>query len=202
MTSRKAPLLCAVVILAVAVPTACLACDTALLVIDVQNVYVRTMDLTTIDGIPLVEKLVQVLAAARAVGIPVAYIQHLDPRFAQGSPELEVDEAIAPHVGDLTVWKTTADGFWRTGLMATLRGLGVRRLLITGLATTGCVSATTSGAVRNGFETWVLVDAHSGGGTLDTLAYYNSTWAAVGALGIRSDAVDFAAFGCTPTANP
>ncbi|MCX6093960.1 MAG: isochorismatase family protein, partial [Candidatus Bipolaricaulota bacterium] len=75
-------------------------------------------------------------------------------------------------------------------------------LLIAGLATTGCVNATVCGAVQEGFETWVLIDAHSGGGSLDTLAYYNSTWPAVGATGIRSDAVDFAALGCTASTTP
>ena len=69
MTSRKASLLCAAAVLAALVPVACVACDTALLVIDVQNAYVRTLDLTTIDGISLVDRLVDLIAKARAAGI-------------------------------------------------------------------------------------------------------------------------------------
>lgn len=178
------------------------ACETALLVIDVQNVYVRTLDLTTIDGIPLVDRLVEVIAKARAAGLPVIYVQHRDPRFSVGGPDLAIPEAIAPRDGDPIVWKSYPDSFRATDLQATLVQLGIRRLLIAGLSTTGCVDATVFGAIQQKYETWVLADAHSGGGSVQTLAYYNSTWPVVGATVVRSDAVDFAAFACAATASP
>ncbi|MDD5264893.1 MAG: isochorismatase family protein [Candidatus Bipolaricaulis sp.] len=202
MTSRKASLLCAAAVLAALVPLACAACDTALLVIDVQNAYVRTLDLTTIDGIPLVDRLVEVIATARAAGLPVIYIQQRDPRFSVGSPDLAIPEAIAPRDGDPTIWKSHPDAFRATDLQATLVRLGTRRLLICGLATTGCVDATVFGAIQHTYETWVLADAHSGGGSLQTLAYYNSTWPVVGATVVRSDVIDFAALACAAPPSP
>ena len=197
MKKQRRLLLCAaVVLLATATTAACLACDTALLVIDVQNDFIQELDVTTIDGIQLVDRLVQVIAQARAAGIPVVYVQHHDPRFALNSYELAIPAAIAPHEGDAVVWKSYPSAFRSTTLQAVLTGLGIHRLLVCGLATTGCVDATVFGAVQLKYETWVLADAHSGGGSLDVLAYYNATWPAVGATVIRSDAVDFAAFGC------
>jgi nicotinamidase-related amidase len=178
------------------------ACETALLVIDVQNVYVRTLDLTTIDGIPLVDRLVEVIAKARAAGFPVIYVQHRDPRFSVGGPDLAIPEAIAPRDGDPIVWKSYPDAFRATELLSVLQGLGIQRLLISGLSTSGCVDATVFGAIQQKYETWVLADAHSGAGSLDALNYYNSTWPAVGATVVRSDAIDFTALGCAAPANP
>jgi nicotinamidase-related amidase len=178
------------------------ACETALLVIDVQNVYVRTLDLTTIDGIPLVDGLVEVIAKARAAGLPVIYVQQRDPRFSVGSPDLAIPEAIAPRDGDPIVWKSYPDAFRATELLSVLQGLGIQRLLISGLSTSGCVDATVFGAIQQKYETWVLADAHSGAGSLDALNYYNSTWPAVGATVVRSDAIDFTALGCAAPANP
>ncbi len=179
-----------------AATAACQACDTALLVIDVQNEYVRVLNLATIDGIHLVDRLTEVIARARGAGIPVAYIQHRDPRFSTASWELAIPEAIAAREGDRVIWKSSPDAFRATELLSVLQGLGIHRLLICGLSTSGCVDATVFGAVQHGFETWVLADAHSGAGSLDALNYYNTTWPAVGATVIRSDGVDFAAFGC------
>jgi len=181
---------------------ACRACETALLVIDVQNVYVRDLELTTIDGLQLVDRLMQVIAQARAAGLPVVYIQQRDPRFPTASWELAIADAIAPHEGDPIVWKSYPDSFRATDLQATLVQLGTRRLLICGLATTGCVDATVFGAIQNGYDAWVLADAHSGAGSLDALNYYNSTWPVVGATVVRSDAVDFAALACAAPPSP
>lgn len=201
--SRRLSLCAATALLVMMAATAVSqACETALLVIDVQNVYVRTLDLTTIDGIPLVDRLVEVIAKARAAGLPVIYVQHRDPRFSVGSPDLAIPEAIAPRDGDPIVWKSYPDSFRATDLQATLVRLGTRRLLVCGLSTSGCVDATVFGAVQHKYETWVLADAHSGAGSLDALNYYNSTWPVVGATVVRSDAVDFAALACAAPASP
>lgn len=54
------------------------------------------------------------------------------------------------------------DGFHATGLAEQLRVLGVRRVFVAGLATEHCVKATVFGAMREGFETWVVTDAVAG----------------------------------------
>jgi nicotinamidase-related amidase len=175
------------------------SCGTALLVIDVQNICAALStpsEWTTIDGVQLDQKLVRVLAAARAAGIPIVYIQYIAPGYAIGNPQLDTVSAIAPLPGDPIVWKTGADSFQDTTLASILAEIGAHRLLLTGQATNVCVHATALGAVRNGYETWVIADAHAGLGSGTGLAYYNSMWPGLGASVIESDKIDFAAYGC------
>lgn len=49
-------------------------------------------------------------------------------------------------------------GFAGTDLVERLRGRGVRRVFVAGLATDYCVKATAVEAIDNGFETYVLTD--------------------------------------------
>lgn len=54
------------------------------------------------------------------------------------------------------------DGFHATGLGDLFRQQGVRRVFVSGLATEYCVKSTVLGSLREGFETWVIVDAIAG----------------------------------------
>jgi nicotinamidase-related amidase len=177
-------------------------CSTVLLVVDVQNVYVSALDLTTIDGVQLVPQLVAVLAAARAAGIPIVYIQHRDPGYSVGDPLLDTASSIAPLPGEPVVWKSHASAFWDTELADVLAALGASRILVTGLATNGCVDATAQNAVRLGYDTWVIADAHSGGGSLGVLTYYNTSWPVLGMMVKNSEDIDFASLGCLGPATP
>jgi len=175
------------------------SCGTALLVIDVQNICASLStpsEWTTIDGVQLDQKLVRVLAAARAAGIPIVYIQYIAPGYAIGNPQLDTVSAIAPLPGDPIVWKTGADSFQDTTLVSVLSAIGAHRLLLTGQSTDVCVYATALGAVRNGYETWVIADAHAGFRSRTDLAHYNLTWPSLGVSAIESDKIDFAAYGC------
>ncbi|MEN6368809.1 MAG: isochorismatase family cysteine hydrolase [Thermotogota bacterium] len=181
------------------------SCGTALLVIDVQNICAALStpsEWTTIDGVQLTEKLVNVLAAARVAGIPIVYIQYVAPGYAIGDPQLNTVSAIAPLPGDPIVWKTRADSFQNTPLASLLNGIGAHRLLLTGQSTDVCVYATALGAVRNGYETWVIADAHAGLRSRTDLAHYNSMWPSLGVSAIESDKIDFAAYGCVTLPSP
>jgi nicotinamidase-related amidase len=180
-------------------------CGTALLVIDVQNICVANStaaELTTADGAQLVDQLVTVLAAARAAAIPIVYIQYLPAGYAIGDPYLDTVSAIAPLPGDPIVWKTAADSFKNTTLTGVLGELGAHRLLLTGQATDVCVFDTALGAVRSGYETWVVSDAHAGVRTSGELAYYNSMWPTLGVSVIDSEQIEFAAYGCAAASSP
>lgn len=54
------------------------------------------------------------------------------------------------------------DGFHGTDLAETFRELGVKRVFVVGLATEYCVRGTALGALREGFEVWVVTDAIAG----------------------------------------
>lgn len=53
-----------------------------------------------------------------------------------------------------------------TGLTALLRGLGITRVFLCGVALDVCVLATARHAVRDGFETYILQQASAGIGAL------------------------------------
>jgi nicotinamidase-related amidase len=183
-------------------PAAISGCSTALLVIDVQNAYVPAGGLPTADGASLVERLVAVLARARAAHVPIVYVRHWEPRFADGNPLGDFVPAIAPQAGDPVIWKTMGDGFANTDLKSILTGLGVGRVLLTGLATHACVNETVFGALNGHYETWVLADAHGdvAGSALE--AYYNAAWPTYGVHVAASGDIDFAAFGCSAAETP
>jgi nicotinamidase/pyrazinamidase len=66
-----------------------------------------------------------------------------------------VDKAFSPD-------KDAYSGFQETTLCLELRELGVRRVLIGGLATDYCVKATVLDSIKLGFETILLLDAIKG----------------------------------------
>ena len=51
------------------------------------------------------------------------------------------------------------DAFHQTNLASLVRDRGIERVMIAGLTTEGAVRATVLGSVREGFETWLVVDA-------------------------------------------
>ncbi len=51
------------------------------------------------------------------------------------------------------------DAFHQTNLASLIRERGIERVMIAGVTTGGAVRATVLGSVREGFETWLAVDA-------------------------------------------
>ena len=103
----------------------------------------------------------QLLATARARGIPVVYITQFDNlpnwretrKVAKGAahdPEMEerrrhrydLIPEIAPLPGELVVPKTAPSGFWGTPLAGLLVGMGVDTIIVCGETTSGCIRAT------------------------------------------------------------
>jgi maleamate amidohydrolase len=150
--------------------------EPALVVVDPATAY-------TDPGCPLyagVEEPVavmrRVLAQARAAGVPVVItrVEH-DPSgrtggifvrkvpavkwFAPDSPYSGYIDGLAPAEGDIEIVKQYPSAFAHTSLAATLTSLGVDTLLIAGLTTSGCVRATATDAMQNGFVPVVVADA-------------------------------------------
>ena len=115
--------------------------------------------------IPGVQSLIQ---AARAKAIPIVYtttaFEILDGPFSDlgltrfkipsdvlraGTPEVEIDERIAPQPGERVIVKKRYSAFWGTDLSGYLRAAGVDTVILTGVTMTGCVTALVRGrAVR------------------------------------------------------
>ncbi|HUC57301.1 MAG TPA: isochorismatase family cysteine hydrolase [Streptosporangiaceae bacterium] len=147
---------------------------TALLVMDVQQGIVARFG----DDPAYLERLSDAIAAAHAAEIPVIYVTI---SFRPGHPEIaasnrtfaaaaaagglahddpatQVHEKIAPQPGDISVIKKRVSAFTGSDLEVVLRGLGVRKLVLTGIATSGVVLSTLRQAADLDFQLVVLED--------------------------------------------
>jgi len=152
----------------------------ALLIVDVQNDFLPGGALGVPDGDAVVPVLNSYLAAAHNAGIPVFASRDWHPADhcsfkAQGgiwpphcmagtpgaafAPALELPAKAEVVSKAQTRDRDAYSAFEGTGLAQTLRGAGIRRLLIGGLATDYCVLNTVRDAIRNGFEVLLLTDA-------------------------------------------
>ncbi|MGC1185554.1 MAG: isochorismatase family cysteine hydrolase [Candidatus Dormiibacterota bacterium] len=145
---------------------------TALLIVDVQRDFCAPdgafaqlgRDLKRIDSmLPHLQRLV---ASARQAGVMLVFLRYTQtpltesevlleqrsrgradiPYCREGSPGAEF-YAVLPEQGDAVVTKHRYSGFINTDLDVILRSRGIRTLVMTGVATNGCVEATA----RDGF---------------------------------------------------
>ena len=77
----------------------------------------------------------------------------------EGTQGAEIVAELEPSYGDFMIEKKGGSSFGYTPLHRILRNLNVRRLLVTGGATTGCVWATVLDGVALGYEITVIGDA-------------------------------------------
>lgn len=152
----------------------------ALLIVDVQRDFLPGGALAVPGGDAVVPVLNRYIAQAQRSGSPVIASRDWHPEdhcsfHAQGGPwpphcveatpgaELAPDLRLPP--GALIFNKGTCpeaeaySAFSGTALAANLRRLGVRRLVVGGLATDYCVLSTVRDALHGGFEVFVLEDA-------------------------------------------
>lgn len=134
---------------------------TALLVIDVQQeLFSKSTPIYQADA--LLNNLDTLIERAHSAGAAVVYVQHSSERFlVKGSPGWQLHARLQPAAGELIIHKVHGSAFEETPLGDELARLGVTRLVICGLVTHGCVKATTLDAVRLGFQTTLVSDAHS-----------------------------------------
>jgi biuret amidohydrolase len=150
----------------------------ALIVIDMQQGYYQPAKEA---GIPLmpgfarqVERVLGVVDACRAAGVPVVFTQEVHRRdlvdfgreldgdesihCLEGDPGTELVEELRPREGDYLIAKRRYSCFFGTDLEILLRGLGVRTLLLVGGLTDVCVHYTFADAHQRDYHVRVLED--------------------------------------------
>ncbi len=150
--------------------------NTALLVIDVQVGLIDQPNPVYQADI-ILERIAGLIAAARAAGTPVIYVQDKDVGGV-GTPEWQVHPAVAPKPAELAIRKAWSDSFYETTLGAELQARGISQLAIVGMKTDVCVTMTSLRAVALGYDVTLVSDAHT---TTDnraltaaqTIAYHN-----------------------------
>jgi nicotinamidase-related amidase len=130
---------------------------TALLVIDVQNDVVAD----GFDSEGVVDRISQVVSAAREASVPVVFVQHEDAYMAPGTEGWHIRPEVAPITGEPIVAKRYPDSFVETTLVDTLADLGIGHLIVTGAQSDACVRATSHRALSEGYDVTLVSDAHT-----------------------------------------
>jgi len=145
--------------------------DTVLLIIDVQK-GLDDPALGRRNNPGAEAKMSQLLREWRTTGRPVIHVQHHSVRPASplwpDKPGVEFKETVRPVEGEPIFRKTVNSAFIGTGLETHLQERGLNTLVIVGLTTEHCVSATTRMAGDLGFETYLVADATA---TFDRTGY-------------------------------
>jgi nicotinamidase/pyrazinamidase len=151
----------------------------ALIIVDVQNDFCPGGALAVPQGdevIPAINRLLahRWLTVATKDWHPAEHCSFephggpWPPHCVQGTLGAELHPALQTEKIQLTVTKASHhdkdaySGFDGTDLATILRNKGVKRVVVCGLATDYCVSATAHDALREGFEVLVLEDAIRG----------------------------------------
>lgn len=147
--------------------------DTALLVLDIQKDFIgdqARMSVAKHQIEPMLEKVNTIINQFNSRGIPVVYIgNEFEPHqwvvnffgknaAQKGSRGAELDERLLI-VNDLYFPKNKANALSNDELVSYLNANRVKHLVIVGLFTEGCVTATALGSKRKNFKVTVVSDA-------------------------------------------
>lgn len=150
--------------------------SSALLVIDVQ-MGLDDPDLGQRNNPEAEQNIARLLAEWRAHDRPIIHIKHnsVEPNSPL-RPELpgnEVKDEARPLPGETQFGKSVNSAFIGTGLEQHLREQGISSLVIVGLTTDHCVSASTRTAADLGFDVVVVSDATAAHGRVgfDGISY-------------------------------
>lgn len=119
-----------------------------------------------LEGWAAIDRIAELLTAARAAGLPVVYLRDLPfpdawaPPGRTAMPDAhrgnEIVAEIAPLPGDLVVEKAAPSGFAGTPLQYHLNHLRADSLIVCGESTSGCVRATVVDAATNRYRVSVV----------------------------------------------
>jgi nicotinamidase-related amidase len=158
--------------------------NTALLVIDMQNAFLRPEhDLGLGEELALfsaaIPGCVRLVRAAREAGVPVIFarfaflpgggdrqlvrgIRRGEPHadiLAAGTAGAEIIEELTPRPDEAVIDKSRPSVFGGTRLEPLLSAQGIRSLVICGVTTNVCVESTARDAAHRDFDTFVVEDA-------------------------------------------
>lgn len=147
--------------------------DTALVVIDLQKE--SGFGLFGMDEV--VRNTQRTIEACRAAGIPVIYTRQInrhdgvglsldEPCHASGEPlyyadncdSIDILDEVAPEDGDIVIDKYRWSAFFETSLDLMLKSLGVKRLIIGGVVTDGCLMTSVFDAYFRDYRLQLVHD--------------------------------------------
>ena len=169
---------------------AAMGSDTALIVVDIQNLYFEGGLLPLTGPVEAAGQAKRVLDAFRAKHLTVIHVQHVPASVAlvdgvAADAQYRIRPIVAPAAGEKVVTKRFANSFRETDLLDHLRAKGIKKLVIVGMQTQMCVEAAARAATDLGFEVTVVHDACAtrplefGGHTASAIDVHTTALAAI-----------------------
>lgn len=133
----------------------------AFLVIDVQQgLFERSAPIYKADDV--LKKINLLAGKAHQRNTPVVYIQHAnDSTLIKGTREWQFHDQIQPQEDDFHIHKQHVNAFEQTELHQILQDHQVDTIIVSGLVTHACVTATCLGGLELGYKVILAKDAHS-----------------------------------------
>ncbi len=136
----------------------------ALVIVDLQvGAFDGARDPPLVDGERLLERVCALLEVARAVGVPIVFVQdcgRVGGAYEEGTPHWRLHPALARRPGELVIRKRHPSAFKGTSLASTLASLAVRELVVCGQRSDGCLQSTCLDALAAGLRLTLVGDAH------------------------------------------
>ena len=159
---------------------------TALVNIDLQNVFVEGYKVSAPDGLEIVARMNRLSHACRTSDIAVVHTRavqrdhgltdgpiadllaefrvHANYSMVNGDPATELHPDLVVEEGDVVLEKPRYSAFTNTDLDLILRRKDINTLIIAGIATNVCVDSTVREAAMMNYRVIVPGDVCSGGG--------------------------------------
>lgn len=148
----------------------------AVLVIDVCKAYTEPQSPLFADCQPAIDACGALVAAARAHSVAVLWTRvRFQPGgadgglfyrkvaalscFDEGNPLGDWVDGLEPLDDEVVVTKQYASAFFGTSLASTLAADGIDTVMVCGVSTSGCVRASATDALQNGFRPVVVGEA-------------------------------------------
>ncbi|MFL0269427.1 cysteine hydrolase family protein [Candidatus Clostridium radicumherbarum] len=126
--------------------------NTALLVVDVQNVLVLSKPFAVEEVIDNIKRLIKI---CRENNVEVIYVQHYDKVGGELEPNTEgwkIYKEISPNADEKIISKQYNSAFKETALKEYLDNKGIDQLIITGMQTEYCIDTTCKVAFEYGYK--------------------------------------------------
>lgn len=136
----------------------------ALLVIDMQLVaFDGEITPPIASGDQLIVTLSSLISSCRAANIPVIYAQTCAASgqpYAQDVHGWEIHPEVAPLETDPVFYKVGPSVFENSDFNDFLTELETTTIIVCGIWSEGCVSITSRGALKRGYEVWLAANGH------------------------------------------
>jgi nicotinamidase-related amidase len=133
----------------------------ALIVVDIQESFTVGPRWALRNNPAFEANVTALLDAYREAGLPVIFILHTDPDpgFRRDDPEFRLQSFLQRRDNEPLIVKDTFNSFTSTDLQQRLDALGVRRIVISGIATEQCCETTARVGADLGFDVDFVTEA-------------------------------------------